>query len=189
MTVAATKIGKPSVASFEAQLRNIEEDAKDLCAGLTPEQFTQQPLAGGWSVQECLVHLNVTGGLYLEMLEPVVGTAKAKGKKGNGPLRYGLLTGLFIRAQEPPVRWRMASPKAFRPVAVPDASVLPTFLSLQEKMRDFLLRAEGLPLNRLKITSPESKWLRMSVSEAFGLLLAHERRHLWQAWQVKNELV
>ncbi len=189
MTVTAKATGKPSVASFEAQLRDLEEDAKNLCVGLTPEQFTQQPLSSGWSVQECLVHLNITGELYLEMLMPVIGAAKANGEKGNGTLRYGLLTGLFIRAQEPPVRWRMASPKAFRPVAVPDASVLPTFLELQERMRDLLLRAEDLPLNKLKITSPESKWLRMSVSEAFGLLLAHERRHLWQAWQVKDELI
>ena len=189
MTVATTKIGKPSVASFEAQLRDIEEDAKDLCTDLTPEQLTRQPLSGGWSVQECLVHLNVTGELYLEKLEPAIDAANAEGKRGVNPLRYGLLTGLFIRAQEPPVRWRMASPKAFRPVAVPDASALPTFLDLQERMRDLFARTEGSPLNELKITSPESKWLKMSATEAFGLLLAHERRHLWQACRVKSELV
>lgn len=189
MTVATTKIGKPSVASFEAQLRDIEEDAKDLCADLTPEQLTRQPLSGGWSIQECLVHLNVTGELYLEKLEPIIDAANAEGKRGINPLRYGLLAGLFIRAQEPPVRWRMSSPRAFRPVFTQDASALPTFLDLQARMRDLLLRAEGLSVNKLMITSPESKWLKMSATEAFGLLLAHERRHLWQARRVKSELV
>lgn len=189
MSVAATKMGKPSLASFEEQLRDLEEDAEGLCAGLTPEQFTQQPLSGGWSVQECLVHLNVTGELYLERLEPLLQAAKVEGKRGNAPLRYGLLGGLFIRSQEPPVRRHVKAPEVFRPVPTPDASVLPTFLALQERIRNLLLRTEGLPLNQLTLASPASKWLRMSVSEAFGLLLAHERRHLWQARRVKNELV
>ena len=189
MTVAATKLGKPSLASFHQQLHAIEGDAKDLCADLTPEQFAQPPLTGGWSVQECLVHLNLTGELYLEKLEPLLETARASSKKRNAPLRYGLLAGLFIRSQEPPARYRMASPGAFRPVPVPNETVLPTFLNLQARMGDLLRRAEDVPLNTLKITSPESKWLRMSATEAFGLLLAHERRYLWQARGVKSELV
>ena len=188
MTVTATKIGKPSLASFEAQLRDIEEDAKDLCADLTPKQLTQRPLSGGWSVQECLAHLNVTGELYLEKLEPLIDATKASDKESNRPLRYGLLGGLFIRSQEPPVRRRVEAPQVFRPVSALDEAALPTFLALQTRIRGLLRRADGLPLNRLTISSPASKWLRMSATEAFGLLLAHERRHLWQARQVKNEI-
>ena len=188
MSVTVPKPGKPSLAAFQQELRLIEKDANDLCADLTLEQFAQPPLTGGWSVQECLVHLNLTGGLYLEKLEPLLETAKASGEKSNAPLRYGLLGGLFIRSQEPPARYRMTSPKSFRPVPVPNETVLPTFLNLQARMGDLLNRAEDLPLNTLILTSPESRWLRMSASEAFGLLLAHERRHLWQARKVKSEL-
>ena len=188
MSVAMTKPGKPSLESFHIELHAILDDVHDLCANLTPEQLATQPPTGGWSVQECLVHLNLTGELYCEQLEPVIDAAKASGERGRGPFRYGLLGGLFIRSQEPPVRYRMTSPKSFRPVPVPDNSALPTFLSLQERLQDLMHRAEGLPLNKLKITSPESKWLRMSVLEAFGLLLVHERRHLWQAREVKDTL-
>ncbi len=189
MTVATTKPGKPSLGSFREQLRNIEEDTKDLCADLTPEQLTRQPLSGGWSVQECLVHLNVTGELYLAKMEPVLEASRARGEKGQAPLRYGLLGGPFIRSQEPPVHFKAKAPEVFRPVQTPDESVLPNFLAFQESVRDLLVRAEGLPLTKLSVTSPASKWLKLSVFEAFGLLLAHERRHLWQARRVKSELV
>ena len=179
---------------FHQQLLELETEAKALCAELTPAQLAQRPPSGGWSIQQCLDHLNVTGERYLENLEPAVEAARARGERGQGRYHYGLLGGLFIRSQEPPVRFRMKSPQLFQPTvqvssnATPNERVLPAFLELQERLRKLLTRADGLPLNGLKIASPESKWLKMSVFEAFGLLLAHERRHLWQAQGVKQQI-
>ena len=173
---------------FHRQLLELEAEVNTLCADLTPEQFAQRPLSGGWSVQECLDHLNVMGALYVEKLGPVIENSRARGERGTKPLRYGLLGGLFIRSQEPPVRLRVKTFKVFRPAQTPNEPALPTFLALQERVRDLLVCSEGLPLTKLRLTSPASKWLKMSVFEAFGLLLAHERRHLWQAQQVREQL-
>ena len=188
MTVTA-KVGKPSLERFRRDLHLIEEDVKDVCADLTPEQLVQPSSRGGWSVQECLRHLNVTGELYVEKLESVISAARANGETDKEPFRYGFLGGLFIYSQEPPVRLKVKTFEVFQPTQASDERVLPTFLTLQEKLRDLLQRADGLPLDKLRIASPESKWLKMSVFEAFGLVLAHERRHLWQARQVRAELV
>ena len=163
---------------FHQQLLELEAEVNTLCADLTPEQFAQRPPSGGWSVQECLDHLNVMGKLYLERLEPVIESAKASGERGKRPLRYGLLGGFFVRSQEPPVRFRLKSPEIFQPkvqavqsALVPDERVLPTFLALQGRLRDLLTRADGLPLTKLTITSPVTKLLKLSVLEAFGGIL------------------
>ena len=173
---------------FHQQLLELETEAKSLCAELTSAQLAQRPPSGGWSIQECLDHLNVTGELYLAKIESLIKASEASGERGQAPLRYGLLGGLFIRSQEPPVRRKIESPGVFRPVQTLDERVLPTFLALQERVRDLLVRSEGLPLTKLRLTSPASKWLKMSVFEAFGLLLAHERRHLWQAQRVREQI-
>jgi hypothetical protein len=51
---------------------------------------------------------------------------------------------------------------------------------------DRLRQANGLDLARAKVRSPTYAWLRFSLGSGFALMLAHERRHLWQARNVVN---
>jgi hypothetical protein len=44
----------------------------------------------------------------------------------------------------------------------------------------------GLHLARIRITSPASRFFRMSLGQCFGMLAAHQRRHLWQARGVRD---
>ncbi len=54
----------------------------------------------------------------------------------------------------------------------------------QEQFFDRLHRADGLDLARARVKSPVVSWLGFSLGAAFGLIAAHERRHLWQARKV-----
>jgi hypothetical protein len=57
--------------------------------------------------------------------------------------------------------------------------------------REFIRRAEssrGLDLRRTKIPSPFASWMSYPLGFSFDLALAHERRHLWQAWQIRRQL-
>jgi hypothetical protein len=49
-------------------------------------------------------------------------------------------------------------------------------------------QANGLDLSRVRVVSPLTSLMRMSLGQCFGLLAAHERRHLWQAARVREEL-
>ena len=49
-----------------------------------------------------------------------------------------------------------------------------------------LRRADGLDLARVKVVSPFVRTMKLGLGPCFQFLLAHERRHLWQAWQVRN---
>jgi hypothetical protein len=46
--------------------------------------------------------------------------------------------------------------------------------------------AEGVDLARTRVASPLLPLLRMGLADILGFLLAHERRHLWQARQVRE---
>jgi hypothetical protein len=43
-----------------------------------------------------------------------------------------------------------------------------------------------LNLVKVKITSPLASFLKFRLGAAFGIVIAHDRRHLWQAQQVRH---
>lgn len=47
-------------------------------------------------------------------------------------------------------------------------------------------QAEGLDLARVKVPALEAGRLRFNLQLTFAWIVAHERRHLWQARQVRN---
>ena len=58
------------------------------------------------------------------------------------------------------------------------------FKAYQVQFVDRLRQANGLNLARAKVSAPTLRWLRFSLGSGFALMLAHERRHLWQARRV-----
>jgi hypothetical protein len=69
----------------------------------------------------------------------------------------------------------------------PPAEVLAEFAKLQGELVRLLRRAHGLDLARVKVPSPVTSLLRLSLGQWFHFLAAHERRHLWQAEQITSE--
>jgi hypothetical protein len=57
------------------------------------------------------------------------------------------------------------------------------FASLQQKLAELIQAARDIDLTRVKIISPFDKRVKYNVFSAFRILVAHERRHLWQAEQ------
>ena len=47
---------------------------------------------------------------------------------------------------------------------------------------------DGLDITRIRVTSPFNTSLRYSAYSALHILAAHERRHLWQAENVREQL-
>jgi DinB family protein len=165
------------------------EDARDLSAGLRDSQFNWQPAPGKWSIGECLEHLNTAYGA-LPRFDRRIAEGRSRGISAAGPFRAGLIGGLYIRSIEPPVkRLRLPSPKLYRPK--PDQrmqEVLPRFLKLQEELARRVEDAKGLDLARLRMSSPVTRRFKMSLIEWFAFLAAHQRRHLWQARRVREDL-
>ena len=71
---------------------------------------------------------------------------------------------------------------------IPRVAVPPTFLQVQDQLTLQLERADGLDLRRVKVSTPISRFLKMSLGMMFAQVAAHERRHLAQAQRVHEKL-
>ncbi|HEY6251893.1 MAG TPA: DinB family protein [Candidatus Angelobacter sp.] len=172
-----------------SQLQDIRRRAKDLVAGLSPQQLVQRPDPARWSIAECLSHLNATATVY----QPFIDAAIRKGREskifGKGPFKAGPLGGLLIWNAEPPPKFRMRAPKKILPQSsiTNPGQVVAEFMHIQDEWERQVRESDGLDLNKVKCSSPfPLPRLRLAVPVPW--MLAHERRHLLQAEKVKEEL-
>lgn len=198
-------------------LREIDanrEEAVALASGLTPTQLWWRPEEGRWSVGGCLDHLVRTGEAYLVVLDEAIDAGWEKRRTGHPPYRRSLLGRWIARALEPPPGLKIRAPSRIRPrrpeepgagIGPPpdpaegasgpghgepgegDEGPLPRFLALRDRLARRLGDAKGLDAGRVKVRSPFVPLLRVDLVSAFRVVVAHERRHLWQARRVKEE--
>lgn len=161
------------------------EEAKALLSTLSDEQFNWSPQPGIWSVAQCIDHLNVTGKIYGATIDEKIAEARSQQRFSNGPFRHRWLDRLFVGAMEPPVKRKFKAPKQFVPQAdKPLDTVSAEFMLLQQAFLGRLQNANGLDLAHIKVASPVIGLLKMTLLGVFALVVAHERRHLWQARQI-----
>jgi hypothetical protein len=146
-----------------------------------------------WSVAECVAHLNLTSAAY----EPILREALARDARSfagaqdrpatpfTGRYRRDLFGWLLWKSQPPPVRIRTKTIAAFIPEATgPRDLLVAEFEKWQGMQLGCLERADGLPLNDIKVVSPFNAKLRYNLYSCFSILPAHQHRHLWQGEQV-----
>ena len=160
-----------------------------MTAGLTEAQFNWRPAPGEWSIEECLAHLTVIGQVEVEAVEKAIDQARVKGITGTGPSEYPVWERFILRETEPPVRHAMPSPKRFVPIhGEPITGILPTFLHVQRQFTTQIERADGLDLGRVKVPTPITRLLKLSLGATLAQAAAHERRHIAQARRVRERL-
>ena len=171
------------------QIEQIKADARALVAGLSEEQLGRRPAPGRWSIIECLAHLNTSVRVTLPVFDGAIAEARQRGLTGSGPFRYGWFARQIVRSMEPPPRWRMRTKAFLAPGDHPSPTgTLTDFFVVRDELAARLRQADGLDLKRARIRSPVARWLRMPLGAYFAFIITHERRHLWQARQVRDGL-
>lgn len=182
-------MGAHQLDEYRHQFERIKAEAKELTEGLTEAQFNWRPSPGEWSIEECLEHLRVVGQWEIRAIETAVDDARAKGITGSGPFRFGPVERFIIGMSQPPVRQKMPAPRRFQPLhGQPLTGVVPTFLHVQSQFIQQIDRSAGLDLRRVKVRTPISSFLRLSLGAMFAQAAAHERRHMEQARRVREKL-
>lgn len=180
-------MGVSELQEYGSQFESIAEQAKALIKGLSETQFNWRPSAGEWSIEECFGHLTLVGQTEIRLLEKAIQNAMDRGIRGEGPFQYGFLARTILRHTEPPVRRKFTSPRRFRAVhGQPITAILPTFLHLQSQFIRAIEQSEGLDLARVKVPTPMSGLLKLSLGITLAQQAAHERRHLAQARRVRE---
>ena len=181
----------PLPADLQQVLDDIEaadRAADAVAASCTDEQFHWRPRDGqGWSVAQCLDHLATINAFYVTSIRTGIEVAKLRAWRRNGPLKPGLFGALFINSLEPPVKRRLRAPRAMQPALSKSRDrILEDFRAAHDEVRRLLTEGAELDLNRARYRNPFLKVANFRVSTGLLVINAHDRRHLWQAEQVRQ---
>jgi DinB superfamily len=169
------------------QLLSIKQDASGLMSGVSDAQFNWQPGPGRWSMAGCFDHLNKSAGdLFMPMIDKAIAQARARNLTSGGPFVYSAIERWAIRNNDAPAKMKFKAPKKFQPAPqLPVDQVRADFLRWQDELQKRMRDADGLDLQRTKQVWPF--WpLKWSLGGLILMMLAHERRHIYQARQVRQ---
>lgn len=163
--------------------------AEALLVGLTPAQLTTQPAPDKWSVAACILHLNTTASVMQPLMQKAIAQARRDNKGSTGPFDIGLKGRLLVWIAEPPPKFRMPAPPHLRPPATIDdpLKLLPDFLKAQDEWERLIRESGGLDLAKIKVGKRFSPF-RARFAAALPWMMAHQRRHLLQAENVKRQI-
>lgn len=185
---AAERALNPEIERLIYQVKVILEEAEGLLHGLREDQFRWTPEPGLWSMAQCFDHLNVTNRALLKNMDEAVKRGRAEGKLGEGPYTYGFLGRWLHRNMMPPVKKRFKAPKHFLPQ--PDRTmteIVQEWQATHWQFEELLKSASGVDLAKVKMTSPVTSLLKYNLGMGFWIWTAHDKRHLWQARNVRND--
>jgi hypothetical protein len=110
----------------------------------------------------------------------------------DGPFRFGAIGNWFVRMSGPdedPPKRKFKSPKMYTPSSNHTISCLTnSFDALQDEFCSRAAKANGLDLARVKVPSPVTRLMRLSLGQWFKLLAGHQERHLQQAQHVRERM-
>lgn len=181
---------------MHAQLQSLADDYQRaterlhrLREAVPANRWAERPASGGWSVAECIAHLNLTAEAYVPMLRDALNRARKAGGGAPATFRLGLIGWLIHRMAGPGSRTRIRTSAAFVPTGNASAEqIVARFDQLQAELVKLLHSADGLPLHRVKLGSPFNARVRYNTYAAFAIQPAHQHRHLDQAERVWAEI-
>jgi hypothetical protein len=178
-----------AVSKILSDLEANEAAVDAVMAGLDEIQLNWKPSPKFWSIAQCLDHLVRANGDYLGGAVRAVQAAKPARGSASAPIEAAFLERLFLWVVEPPARLRVKSPKS----GLPSASVDPAharaeLLRTHAEMRALIRQTGGLDLNRIVFPNPFFRLMPIRVGTALLMVPAHERRHIWQANNIRKAL-
>lgn len=181
----------PQLADVAAGLERARDRLHALTDALPPERWARRADPARWSVAECVAHLNLTSRAFLPLIRAALAEARALG--GPAPARH----------RRDPVGWmlahlvgplprlggrrlgRIATPAPFVPTGdLPRDAVVREFDALQDDLLAQVRAADGLPLSRVRVTSPFDARARYNLYACLSMQAPHQHRHLQQAEDV-----
>ena len=179
----------PELQKLEDEFRRMKKDAGDFLNGLSEKDFNRRPADNGWSPAECIDHLIVTGADYCDKFEEGLKKLAARNHRRTGEMKMSWVGQQFINSVEPPVKRKFKSPAKWRPdFKINKAKAAQAYLQLQDRWIDLVNQSAEWDLTKVKLPSPAVSWIKFSAFVILAVNSAHQRRHLWQAKNVKKSI-
>ncbi|HEX8171559.1 MAG TPA: DinB family protein [Thermoanaerobaculia bacterium] len=174
---------------LERELDDATSRAWKLVKSTDGRLFTVRPDPHSWSAAECLAHLSISTEMFLPVVKEAIEHGREKGLTTAREPKMDVLGRALRWFLEPPIRRKVKTAAPFVPKAVrAKAEAFGEFGALQTRLSELMQEAEGLDLRKIKIVSPFDKRVKYNLYSAFAIVIAHQRRHLWQAEQAVERL-
>jgi uncharacterized damage-inducible protein DinB len=155
------------------------QEAIRIFQNMDEQQLLQPSVTGGWSIAQCLWHLNSYGHFYLPHIRKGL-----EGKATHNPVFKSSVIGAYFTKMMLP-RENGRKYKAFGqhiPPEQPDAySVIAEFIHQQESLLFYLNQSRQHDLNAIYIPVSISRWVKLKLGDTFQFLVTHNERHVKQA--------
>lgn len=178
---------------FIDQFTNTKTTAEDFVLAVNEQLFFQKPSENRWSIAECYGHLIKYGNLYFSNIQSAISATANTNVPGNDTYPPRWLPEKIIHFFEPPYKLKVKTINPMKPDSSSDKNrmeLLDEYLNLQNRLIEQLERAHqsNVHMTKAKVTHPVFSIIKMTLSECFLLLEAHQRRHQWQAEQTMEML-
>lgn len=166
--------------TLESRVEKHIETAVGQFQNLTEKQLLQPASNGGWSIAQCLDHLNRYGDYYLPAIESKLSIPSNKNPE---VFKGSWLGSYFTRMMEPTTgKKKIKAFKAYIPPPELDAhQVVATFINQQEQMLQLLEKARDADLDKLRIPVSIATFITLKAGDVFQFVIAHNERHMQQA--------
>jgi hypothetical protein len=176
---------------MNAQLQEITDELRGATTRLhrlrdavPADRWTVRNDPSRWSISECVAHLNLTSAAFVPLLRAGIEEARRTGTLTRR-YRKGFLGWALWKMTGPEARGRMRTTPSFDPTHAPAAdAVITDFEQWQEVLVGLLAASDGLPIDRVEMTSPFNARMRYNLYAGFSTLPRHQHRHLQQAERV-----
>lgn len=173
--------------TYSDEIAALDHSVDSILNNLTDAQVNWRPDPNKWSISECLDHLVIGNRERFEKFQSVIEESRNAGRLASGPFKRNFLHRMLIKSLEPPVKQKIKAKPLYAPAQTMSVSkARENYHQMHQEFRDVMLKSDGLDFSKMKIQSAFSKLIKMPLGTWFAFLLAHERRHVWQAQQVRN---
>lgn len=147
---------------------------------LSADVMLQPSSKVGWSIAQCLEHLNSYGRFYLPHIKSAL--EKHKHSKPKVFFTSGWLGNYFTNMMSPNSGKHYKAFKNHIPTTTLDpASVVAEFIAQQELLLTYLEEAKKINIGEVKIPVSIAPWVKLKLGDVFQFLMAHNERHIAQA--------
>lgn len=171
---------KDLLDELEQELRNQLLFVHDQLINCSKEKLLKSSSTGGWSILQCLDHLNSYGLYYLPRIE----LALKKCKKSDSEYYLsGWLGDYFTKMMSPDTSGKKYKAlKGHIPIEVPEPSrVLSEFIRQEELLLSFISELLERDPASVRIPISISPVIRLKLGDTIRFIVAHNKRHLLQA--------
>ena len=166
------------ITSFENEVEISIQFAVSVLQNLSAEVLLKPAATGGWSIAQCIEHLNSYGRFYL----PQIRSALERNKLSGTHFSSTWLGTYFIKMMDPKSGKRYKAFKGHVPAGHLNAhEVISEFIKQQETMLQLLELSRKHDLNCVKIPLSIAPFVRLRLGDVYGFIIAHNNRHMEQA--------